>query len=88
MWVMGLGLEWLPLRPVLLLPAPPNRGPPRPLCGERRRTPALPPTRNAALVPHSEQGGALKAESPGPASWPCDLGQAERDLSVAHHHHF
>ena len=27
MWVMGPGLEWLPLHPVLLLPAPPNRGP-------------------------------------------------------------
>lgn len=43
---------------------------------------------NAALVPHSERGGALKAESLAPASWPCDLGQAECDLSVAHHHHF
>ena len=45
---------------------------------------------NAALVPHSERGGALKAESLAPASWPCDLGQAECDLSVAHlgHHYY
>ena len=76
----GPGIRMASSAPSPAPPCSPKLRPAKASVWGAREDPALPPTHNAALVPHSE--------SRGPASWPCDLGQAECDLSVAHHHHF
>lgn len=47
MWVMGPGLEWLPLHPVLLLPAPQTRARKTSMWGAQN---TLPPTQGITVL--------------------------------------